>query len=238
MLLTERVLPVLRGDLGIAGVSAGWITLILVADSASSLGEQRLWGVATWGVLLWLLRAETPLARIQVGVVIVFATAVEYTFSPWLEVYLYRLGNVPAFVSPAHGLVYLCALALGRSSVVRRWRVPLVALTLLAGASYALWGLLGTDHADVLGAFWFGCLVAFLIWGRSRLLYVGLFAIVTYLELLGTWLGVWEWQPFDPTGLIPIGNPPSGVAGGYGWFDLVAIAIAPSLLRAWRRLTT
>jgi len=237
VLLTERVLPALRHDLGIAAVSSGWITLLLVTDSWSSLGEQRVWGAATWGVLLWLLRTETPLARIQVAVVIVFATAVEYIFSPWLEVYLYRLGNVPVFVSPAHGLVYLCALALGRSSVVGRWRVPLVVLTLVTGASYAAWGLFGTDHPDVLGAFWFGCLVAFVLWGRSRLLYVGLFAIVTYLELLGTWLGVWEWQPLDPIGLIPIGNPPSGVAGGYGWFDLVAIAIAPSLLRAWRRMT-
>jgi hypothetical protein len=152
-------------------------------------------------------------------------------------VYVYRLGNVPASVPPAHGLVYLGALALGRSPVVRRWRVPLVAITLAAGAAYALWGLLGADRVDVLGALWFGCLAVFLTRGRSRLLYVGLFAIVTYLELLGTWLGVWEWQPLDPTGLIEIGNPPSGVAGGYGWFDLAALTVAPALLRMWERLT-
>lgn len=227
----------MRCDLGIAAVASGWITVLLVTDPLSSLGEQCVWGVATWGVLLWLLRAETPLVRAQVAVVVAFATAVEYTFSLGLEVYVYRLDNIPVFVSPAHGLVYLCALALGRSSVVRRWRVPLVVLTLAAGASYAVWGLLGTDRVDVLGAFWFGCLVVFLTWGRSRLLYVGAFAIVTYLELLGTWLGVWEWQQLDPTGLIAIGNPPSGVAGGYAWFDLVALTAAPALLRAWERLT-
>lgn len=235
---TGRVLPSSRRDLGIAGAVSGWITVLLVTDPWSSLGEQRVWGAATWGVLLWLLRTETPLVRTQVAVVVVFATAVEYTFSPWLEVYIYRLDNVPAFVSPAHGLVYLCALALGRSSVVHRWRVPLVTLTLVVGASYALWGLLGTDRVDVLGAFWFGCLAAFLRWGQSRLLYVGAFAIVTYLELLGTWLSVWEWQPLDPTGLISIGNPPSGVAGGYGWFDLAALTAAPALLRTWERLTS
>lgn len=218
-------------------MAAGWITVLLVTDPWSSLGGQRAWGVATWVVLLWLLRAETPLARIQVAVVVVFATAIEYTFSAGLEVYVYRLDNIPAFVSPAHGLVYLCALALGRSSVVWRWRVPLVALTLAVGALYALWGLFGTERVDVLGAFWFGCLAVFLAWGRSGLLYVGAFAIVTYLELLGTWLGVWEWQPLDPTGLITIGNPPSGVAGGYGWFDLAALTAAPALLRGWERFT-
>jgi hypothetical protein len=229
--------PSSRYDLRIAAVAFGWITVLLITDPWSSLGEQRVWGAATWAVLLWLLRAETPLVRTQVAVVVAFATAVEYTFSLGLEVYVYRFGNVPAFVLPGHGLVYLCALALGRSSVVRRWDVPLVALTLAGGAAYALWGLFGTDRVDVLGAFWFGCLVVFLTVGRSRLLYVGLFAFVTYLELLGTWVGVWEWRPLDPTGLIGIGNPPSGVAGGYGWFDLAALTTAPALLRAWERLT-
>ncbi len=232
------VLRWLRCDFGIAVAVFGWITVLLVTDPWSGLGEQRAWGAATWGVLLWLLRAECALVRTQVAVVVVFATAVEYTFSHWLEVYVYRLDNVPAFVPPGHGLVYLCALALGRSSVVRRWRVPLVALTLVAGMSYALWGLLGTERVDVLGAFWFACLVAFLRWGRSLLLYVGAFAIVTYLELLGTWLGVWEWQPLDPTGLIAIGNPPSGAAGGYAWFDVAALTVAPALLHAWKRLTS
>ncbi|MGH3753494.1 MAG: hypothetical protein ACRDRP_12495 [Pseudonocardiaceae bacterium] len=226
-----------RCDLGIAAVASGWLTVLLVTDSSSGLGGQLVWGAATWGVLLWLLRAETPLVRAQGAVVVAFATAVEYIFSLGLDVYVYRLDNIPAFVSPAHGLVYLCALALGRSSVVHRWRVALVTGTLAAGASYALWGLLGTDRIDVLGAFWFGCLVAFLAWGRSRLLYVGAFGIVTYVELLGTWLGVWEWQPLDPTGLITIGNPPSGVAGGYGWFDLAGLTAGPALLRAWERLT-
>lgn len=223
-----------RSDLGVAATAFGWITVLLVTDPASGPGAQLAWGVATWGVLLWLLRTETPLVRAQVAVVVVFATVVEYVFSAGLEVYIYRLHNVPAFVPPGHGLVYLCALALGRWPVVHRRRVPLLALLLVGGGVYAIWGLLG-DRADVLGAFWFGCLAAFVTWGRSRLLFVGLFLIVTYLELLGTRLGVWEWQPRDPTGLIPIGNPPSGIAGGYGWFDLAALTAAPALLRTWER---
>jgi hypothetical protein len=54
--------------------------------------------------------------------------------------------------------------------------------------------------------------------------------VVTYLELLGTWLGTWAWQTHDPTGLVAIGNPPSGAAGGYGWFDLAAVLAGPALL--------
>ena len=32
------------------------------------------------------------------------------------------------------------------------------------------------------------------------------------------------------------GNPPSGVASGYVWFDIVALALAPRVLAAWGHL--
>jgi hypothetical protein len=33
-------------------------------------------------------------------------------------------------------------------------------------------------------------------------------------------------------GVITIGNPPSGIAGGYAWFDAAALAAAP-VLTGW-----
>jgi hypothetical protein len=225
-----------RVDLCIAAIVFTGVTAALLLDRTASLTLQRMIGVVTWLVLLTLLRRESSLVRCQVAIVVVFATAVEYTFSPWLEVYVYRFGNVPAYVPPGHGLVYLCALALGRTALARRWSTPLIVTTVVAGGSYALWGLVGSSRLDVLGAIWFGCLVAFLRWGPSRMTYVGAFAIVTYLEWLGTAVATWTWQPLDPTGLVPIGNPPSGAAGGYGWFDLAALLAGPAMLTRARRL--
>ena len=213
-----------------------WVPLVLLLDRGAGIWWQRLLGLGTWLLLVALLRREASLVRAQVAVVVVFATAVEYTFSPLLEVYVYRLDNVPAFVPPGHGLVYLCALAMGRSAWVRAHLRLAVTATLVLGGAYAAWGLLLSDRLDVLGAFWFGCLAGFLAWGRSRPLYVGAFVVVTYLEVLGTWLGTWEWQRHDPTGLVAIGNPPSGAAGGYGWFDLAAVLAGPAVLAATRRL--
>lgn len=213
-----------------------WVPLVLLLDRGAGIWEQRLLGLGTWVLLVGLLRRETPLVRAQVAVVVAFATAVEYTFSPLLEVYVYRLGNVPAFVPPGHGLVYLCALAMGRSVWVRSRLGPLVAATVLVGGTYAAWGLFASSRPDALGAFWYLCLLGFLSWGRSRSLYVGAFVVVTYLELLGTSLGTWEWQTHDPTGLVTIGNPPSGAAGGYGWFDLAAVVAGPAVLAATERL--
>ena len=213
-----------------------WIPTVLVLDASASLTQQNLLGVGTWGLLLALLYGETSLVRAQTAIVVVFATFVEYTFSPLLEVYVYRLDNVPLFVPPGHGLVYVAALSLGRSGWSAKHATALMTATVALGGSYAVWGLSPlVPRLDVLGAIWYLCLLGFLLWGRSRLLYVGAFAVVTYLEMLGTWLGNWTWAATDPTGLVAIGNPPTGAAGGYGWFDLVAITAAPAVLAMWSR---
>ena len=225
-----------RRDLLGASTVLAWIPLVLLAERGAGPVRELLLGLGTWLLLLGLLARETPLVRAQTAVVVVFATAIEYTFSPLLEVYVYRFGTVPAFVPPGHGLVYLAALSIGRSLWVRQRAKTLVTATVVVGGAYALWGLSPlAPRLDVLGAFWFCCLLGFLRWGRSRLLYVGAFFVVTYLELLGTSLGTWAWQAHDPTGLVAMGNPPSGAAGGYGWFDLAAVTVAPALLLRLRR---
>jgi hypothetical protein len=213
-----------------------WIPLVLGLDSAASLGEQRLLGVGTWLLLLALLVREDARTRAQVAVVVAFASLVEYTFAGWLGVYVYRLHNVPWFVPPGHGLVYLGALAIGRSASVARHRVVLIRTTLAVAGAYALWGLALSPRHDVLGAFWFACLAFFLVRGRNPLVFVGAFVVVTYLELLGTGLGTWTWQQRDPIlGVVSMGNPPSGAAGGYGFFDAAALAAAPWLVRRLAR---
>jgi hypothetical protein len=215
----------------------GWLSAVLWVDSTGTLTVQRVLGALTWLVLAGALVRAAPLVRAQTLVVVAFATVVEYTFSPGLEVYVYRFDNVPSYVPPGHGLVYLSAYALGHAPFVRR-RLALLRTVVLAGlGAWALHGLLLADRPDALGAFWFACLVAFVRWGPSVEVYVGAGVVVTWLELLGTHLGNWVWQPEDPVGWLSIGNPPSGAAGGYGWFDLVALLVAPALLRAWGRLT-
>src|SRR4051794_37493711 len=104
----------------VPGVVLAWITSVLLLDRDASLLQQRLLGVGTWLVLLALLSRESTRTRAQVAVVVVFATAVEYCFAGWLGVYVYRLDGVPWFVPPGHGLVYLGALAIGRSAYVER----------------------------------------------------------------------------------------------------------------------
>ena len=222
-------------ELVVAATILLWLPLILILDRGATLSEQRLFGVATWVLLLGLARREPRDVRAQIALVVVFATTVEYTFSALLHVYVYRLDNVPAFVPPGHGLVYLAALCLARSRCFRSHERGLVVATVVVGGAYAGWGLFFAARPDALGAFWFACLLGFLRWGRLALLYVGAFLVVTFLELAGTRLGTWRWHELDPSGLVSIGNPPSGAAGGYGWFDLAAVTGSPALLRLLSR---
>lgn len=240
MARVERVLQDSRGDLAILGTVLGWIGAVLLLDAVRAWDgaepvRQLVLGAVTWAVLIGLLRREPGLVRAQTMVVVGLATMVEYTFSPLLHAYVYRIGTVPLFVPPGHGLVYLAALALGRSALLRAAPRAAVTIAVLVGGGWALHGMLSAARPDALGAFWFCCLLGFLIWGRSRLLYVGAFVVVSYLELAGTHLGTWAWAVRDPVlGVVSQGNPPSGAAGGYGWFDLYALLLAPRLLIAPR----
>jgi hypothetical protein len=230
-------------DLRIAGTVLGWIGTILVLDAlplrdlpVGELTRQLVLAGLTWALLAGLLRRETVLVRVQTLLVVGFASLIEYTFSPLLEAYVYRIGTVPGFVPPGHGLVYLAALALGRSRLLRSNERVAVTTVVVVGGAWAGYGLLFADRVDVLGAFWFACLLGFLAWGRARLLYVGAFVVVSYLELVGTALGTWAWAPTDPVlHVIGMGNPPSGAAGGYGWFDLWAGLLAPVLIARFGR---
>ena len=213
-----------RRDLALAAGVIAWIAAGLLLDVGAGPLRQALIGVATWLLLLAALSRESRTVRLQVGVAVLVATATEVVASLVLGLYEYRLGNVPAFVPPGHGLVYLSALALGRSQLFAVLRRPLVLACIASVGLWALWGVTVAPRPDLLGALVAVMLVAFLLRGRAPLVYAAAFVVTSYLELLGTALGTWAWVPHDPiTGLISMGNPPSGIAGAYCVLDATAL---------------
>jgi hypothetical protein len=219
-------------------VMMGWLSVVLWVDRSDGGGThwvQRCLGLLTWCVLGMALFTADRVVRVQTLAVVVLATGVEFVFSPTLHVYSYRFHNVPMYVPPGHGLVYLSAFAIGHSSIVQRHLRGCAVAVLAIGGLWAAHGLLFAERRDALGAFWYVCLVMFLLLGPSKAVYVGAFVVVSWLELVGTHLGDWEWATHDPTGGVSIGNPPSGASGGYGWFDLAALLAAPYLLGAVSR---
>ena len=212
----------------------GYLAALLAVDTQVGLGVQIALGAVTWLVLLAALRPLAPLAHAQALGVVVFATIGEITGSLVWGVYSYRLHNLPLFIPPAHGLVYLSGLALVTIVPARR----LVAAAAIGALAWGLAGLTVLPRLDVAGAIGVPLLCIFLWRSRSRAVYAGVFLVVAALELYGTSIGTWRWAVELPGLGIPDGNPPSGVASGYVWFDVMALLVAPWLVQAGRTLRT
>ena len=213
---------------------AAYLAALLALDHYATYPEQLALGVLTFAVLGVALTRVPLDRRLQALGVVAFATIGEVTGSLLWGVYHYRLHNLPLFVPPAHGLVYLTGLALATS-----FRAHPRALVAGAAAIAAGWGLLGLTvlpQRDVAGAVGVPLLLLFLWRGRNRAVYAGVFLVVASLELYGTAIGTWRWAHELPGLGIPDGNPPSGVASGYVWFDVMALLVAPMILRAARSL--
>jgi len=217
-----------------AGLIAGYLAALLAVDTQVDLHGQLVLGAVTWVVLVaaaWTLPTER---RWQVAVVICAATVAELTGSIIWGVYTYRLHNLPTFVPPAHGLVFIAGLSLSHAL-----RAHTRALVLAAAALAATWGILGLTalpRTDAAGALGVPLLLAFLWRSRARAAYAGVFLVVAALELYGTAIGTWRWADQLPGLGIPDGNPPSGVASGYVWFDVMALLLAARLPAAFGRL--
>jgi hypothetical protein len=216
-----------------AVAGAAYLAALLALDHYATYPEQLALGVLTFAVLGVALSRVTPERRAQALAVVVFATIGEVTGSLIWGVYTYRLHNLPLFVPPAHGLVYLTGL-----SVALLFRRHAHRLVWVAGVAAATWGVLGLTvlpQRDVAGAIGVPLLLLFLLRSRNRAVYAGVFLVVASLELYGTAIGTWRWERELPGLGIPDGNPPSGVASGYVWFDVMALLTAPLALNLVRR---
>ena len=207
-----------------------YIAALLAVDTQVSLGVQLALGAVTWLVLVAAIWPLAAIVRAQVIGVVLFATVAEVTGSLIWGVYRYRLHNLPLFIPPAHGLVYLSGVALAAVIPAR----PLVAVAAVGSIGWGLAGITMLPRLDVAGAMCVPLLIAFLWRSRFRATYAGVFVVVAALELYGTSIGVWRWATELPGLGIAQGNPPSGVASGYVWFDVMALLVAPWLVAGTR----
>jgi hypothetical protein len=206
-----------------------FIGVLLAVDTQVDARAQLLLGLAAWVGLALALRGLPPLLRAQALIVVVVATCAEVVGSIIWGVYTYRLENLPSFVPPCHGLVYLAGASLAVWAASRK--DLLVRVALVAVLAWGIAGVTVLPRSDVGGAIGAALLAVYLIRGRAPEIYAGVFLVVAWLELYGTAIGTWEWAVTIPGTGVPQGNPPSGVASGYVWFDIVALALAPALIR-------
>lgn len=231
------VYPHRTRDYFIAGFTFFCVAVSLVIDGSASIETQNLLGVIAWIFLLGLLVGENKEVRMQVVIAVAFATAGEHFASIYMEGYTYRFENVPHYVPPGHGMVYLTAVALARSGFFLMHARILAAFVIVTGGLWSIWGISGIpEQGDQVGAFLFVIFVICLFKGRSPMVYLGAFFICTWLEIIGTAAGTWKWASIEPVFNWSQGNPPSGVAAWYCLVDAVAIGFAPVFLNYLQKM--
>jgi hypothetical protein len=196
----------------------------LFADShITAQWQQYVLGGLTFTVL-YLAALKAPREqRLQVWTCVAVATGFEILGSLVWGVYRYRLHNLPLFVPPGHGIVYLFGLLTAGTPVVQRYGRRIAYAVLGSATTWALVGLtvlpLLTGRIDVQGALCLPVFAYFLLRSPRWPVFAAIFVIVSELEICGTSFGNWYWMPVAPWTHIPSGNPPSVIAGGYCVID-------------------
>jgi len=207
-----------------------YIPLGLFADSkVTALWQQYLLGFLTF-LVLYLATLKAPREqRAQVWTCVAVATCFEIFGSLVWGVYRYRMHNLPLFVPPGHGIVYLFGFLAAQTPLVQRHGRRVAYAVLAVAGAWAALGLtvlpIATGRIDVQGALCLPVFAYFLLRSPRWPLFAAIFVIVSVLEISGTTFGNWYWLPVAPWTHIPSGNPPSAIAGGYGVIDASVLVV-------------
>jgi hypothetical protein len=229
--------PHCNRDYGIILFSLIFITIVVNYDGTQGeLADQKILAVMTWTALIAMLWGETKAVRMQVILTLIFATMAELFAASYMECYLYRFNNLPAYVPPGHGIVYLAIVALARSGFFLCYARKIAIFAVASGGVWSLWGAVLASREDVTGAVLFCIFLAYLIKGRAPMIYLGAFFISTWLEIVGNFSVTWAWAENDPIFGFTQANPPSGVAACYCFVDYLSIITTKFALKSWSSL--
>lgn len=210
----------------LAAFFAAYWGVVLRIDAQADVAQQLAIGGCTWIFLGVALKVSSPEQRAQTLTMVAVATCVEVVGSILWGVYRYRLGNLPSYVPPGHGLFYLMALRLSLLPAGRWLRRATTAGVALAATALVARNVLA-PAPDVVGLLTWTLFAAFLVRSPARYLYALSFTLTMTLEFYGTGLGTWSWLPLVPYLGIPAANPPAAIGVGYCVMDAAARYVAP-----------
>ncbi|GAC1338338.1 MAG: hypothetical protein NVSMB29_04010 [Candidatus Dormibacteria bacterium] len=213
----------------------------LWADALThSPSAQRGLGLLSFIALAIAAWSCEPPRRRQIWLLVLVSTGIELFGSVLWGAYRYRFGNVPLYVPPGHGLVYLFSIRLAATPLFER-RFALLRGLALGGA--VAWSLAGLTLAprwgwrlDLFGAICLPIFAGVVLLTPRGPLFVAAFFATSALEVLGTAVGDWSWAAVTPVVPIPTGNPPSVVAGLYCCLDALVLVSYRAVASAARRL--
>ena len=214
---------------------AGFAPIVLFALFADSrvlldrgFDGQILGNLAAPLYFALVLAGLRPGERLMAIVFVPFSAVGEYIFSLVFQLYTYKFGAIPLYVPFGHAILFSTGLMIADLPIVRanegrvRWALLAFHAGLFGGAALAL--------GDTLSAVFGALFVAILLRKRGRPFYLIMGVLVLYIELVGTALGCWVWEP-RPFGALRTTNPPVGAFVCYVIADILVMKIAGRLQR-------
>ncbi|WP_439128379.1 hypothetical protein [Polaribacter sp.] len=189
------------------------------------------------GFILMYYRANIRTRELMIYAVIL-GFGGEYLFSRALNMYTYRLENVPLYVPFGHAALYGRIFMFSKAPVVRKHHKAVEQLFGFVIAAFATSYLLLFN--DVFG-FVMTIGVFLLLWKRpkDRLYFFSMYILVAILEIGGTAFGAWKWPEigFQVFEFLPSNNPPSGISLFYFLLDVGCFFIYTQRHQIeWKRL--
>ena len=162
----------------------------------------------------------------------------EYLFSIVLDMYTYRLSNLPIYVPFGHAAVYARTYTFSKAPVVKKNKKVIVRLLTLVISLFALFYLIAFN--DIFG-FVMTVFVFLILLKRPKdqLFFLTMYIVVAVLEIGGTAYEVWSLPDtafvFFP--LLKSHNPPSGISLFYFLLDVGCFVLYTQInKKAWKRV--
>lgn len=161
----------------------------------------------------------------------------EYLFSIILDMYTYRLSNLPLYIPFGHAAVYARTYMFSKASIVRKYGKQVTTFLYIFASLFSLFYLIVFD--DVFGFVMTIAVFLMLIKRpKDRLFFLTMYMVVAVLEIGGTAYAAWSW-PDTAFGIFPIlksHNPPSGISLFYFLLDVGCFVIYILVNKtAWKR---
>jgi len=176
------------------------------------------WPVNIWciGLFIFLFNQAGKKERIEMLVVLAFATPMELFFSEIWLIYEYQRQLMPLYVPVGHWFLFdlgrRIAAKLPPGRKIASWIVlPFIPLT----------ALMAYSGVDTSGIFLLIIMFGFVRWGPAPMLYAVMGWLALGMELWGTWLGTWEWASNVPWTGLTAWNPPLLCGAFYALGDVL-----------------
>ena len=161
----------------------------------------------------------------------------EYLFSRGLQMYTYRLDNVPWYIAFGHAALYARVYMFSKAPVVRKYWREVTQFLYLIISVFTLIYLIA--FGDVFGFAMTICVFLMLIKRpKDRLFFLTMYITVAVLEIGGTAYSTWVWPDtaFGVFDFLPSNNPPSGISLFYFLLDVGCFIIYILVNRkTWKR---